>query len=252
MVCNDKNHYVGGTSKGREFLSSNPHLAASFLTSTKQGITPTPPEPSNRKELRASVQDQLNAKYSLAVGDPHAKVPYRHLRPQHVIGLPRGVTLSHPTAMCQEHLELVHSNVASIKFVGVPPSTVLTEEHSYTKPTCTTSSGDSSAHQATGYTTLSVKGTQESVGPLESESTTPTVTTAFGRSVQLLSKNYTVVGSAIVMAGDDLHGHKIPPGYSKVCIQQISDTEQWIQTAFDEPLAPGSFTAWPLNRMKGF
>ena len=172
--------------------------------------------------------------------------------------------------MCQEHLELVHSNVASIKFVGryihvvmlivfsyfhfigVPPSTVLTEEHSYTKPTCTTSSGDSSAHQATGYTTLSVKGTQESVGPLESESTTPTVTTAFGRSVQLLSKNYTVVGSAIVMAGDDLHGHKIPPGYSKVCIQQISDTEQWIQTAFDEPLAPGSFTAWPLNRMKGF
>ena len=69
--------------------------------------------------------------------------------------------------------------------------------------------------------------------------------------MQLLSKD-SVVGSAIVIAGDDLHGHKIPPGYSKVCIQWISDTDAWIKTAFDEPLAAGSFTAWPLNGMKGF
>ena len=38
IVCNDKNHYVGGTKSGREFLSSNPHMASSFLISTKPGI----------------------------------------------------------------------------------------------------------------------------------------------------------------------------------------------------------------------
>ena len=67
----------GGTKSGREFLASNPHLAASFLISTNPGvkdikligltyqigITPTPPEPSSRRELRAVVQEQLNAKY---------------------------------------------------------------------------------------------------------------------------------------------------------------------------------------------
>ena len=35
IVCNEKNHYVGGTKAGREFLSTNPHLPASFLISTK-------------------------------------------------------------------------------------------------------------------------------------------------------------------------------------------------------------------------
>lgn len=38
VVCNDKNHYVGGTSSGREFLGSNPHIPASFLISTKPGL----------------------------------------------------------------------------------------------------------------------------------------------------------------------------------------------------------------------
>lgn len=37
IVCNEKNHYVGGTKCGREFLSTNPHLPASFLISTKPG-----------------------------------------------------------------------------------------------------------------------------------------------------------------------------------------------------------------------
>ena len=35
IVC----HYVGGTKCGRDFSSSNPHLASSFLISTKPGIT---------------------------------------------------------------------------------------------------------------------------------------------------------------------------------------------------------------------
>lgn len=84
IVCNEKNHYVGGTQCGREFLSTNPHLPASFLISTKPGnmeltnqydsnysqyytlllgITPTPPDPVSKQELRATVQEQLNAKY---------------------------------------------------------------------------------------------------------------------------------------------------------------------------------------------
>jgi hypothetical protein len=80
IVCNEKNHYVGGTKGGREFLGTNPHLPAYFLISTKPGnlqihtcsyhyiillpgITPTPPDPVSKKELRASVQEQLNAKY---------------------------------------------------------------------------------------------------------------------------------------------------------------------------------------------
>ena len=38
ILCNEKNHYVGGTKSGREFLDTNPHLAASFLISTKPGV----------------------------------------------------------------------------------------------------------------------------------------------------------------------------------------------------------------------
>ena len=38
MVCHGKNHDVGGTEKGRKFLSGNPHLPGSFLTSVKPGV----------------------------------------------------------------------------------------------------------------------------------------------------------------------------------------------------------------------
>ena len=39
VVCNETNHYVGGTSSGRDFLQTNPHIPASFLISTKPGLS---------------------------------------------------------------------------------------------------------------------------------------------------------------------------------------------------------------------
>ena len=46
---------------------------------------------------------------ALAVGDPHAR---------NVIGLSPGVNLSHPLTLSQEHLEVIYSTIASIKFIG--------------------------------------------------------------------------------------------------------------------------------------
>lgn len=55
---------------------------------------------------------------ALAVGDPHAKVPYRLLHPRNVIGLPPDVVLRHPSTLSQDQLQLVYDNIASVKFVG--------------------------------------------------------------------------------------------------------------------------------------
>ena len=105
------------------------------------GITPTPPEPSTRTELRAVLQEQLNAKYgntsamrfslpihnpllicsALAVGDPHARVPYKSLRVGNVIGLPPGIKLSHPSTLSQDQLQVIYDNIASIRFIGELP-----------------------------------------------------------------------------------------------------------------------------------
>ena len=37
MACVDKHHFAGGTERGYQFLSDNPHLVGSFITSTKPG-----------------------------------------------------------------------------------------------------------------------------------------------------------------------------------------------------------------------
>lgn len=55
---------------------------------------------------------------ALAVGDPHAKIPYRHVKPCNVVGLPPGVTFTHPSSMPQDHLQQVYSNIDALKFVG--------------------------------------------------------------------------------------------------------------------------------------
>ena len=38
MACVDKHHFAGGTERGYQFLSDNPHLVGSFITSTKPGM----------------------------------------------------------------------------------------------------------------------------------------------------------------------------------------------------------------------
>lgn len=55
---------------------------------------------------------------SLAVGDPHAKVPFGKLKPENVIGLPPPLTLHHPSTLSQDQLELIYNHIASVKFVG--------------------------------------------------------------------------------------------------------------------------------------
>ena len=46
-----------------------------------------------------------------------AKVPYKLIRQEHVIGLPPGITLNHPTMLSQDKLEAIYNNLSSIKFV---------------------------------------------------------------------------------------------------------------------------------------
>ncbi len=96
-------------------------------------MTPQPQEPSSMKELRSVVQRQLNAKYcefyelfanrynythdfnaTLTVGESQTRVPYKLLKPEHVIGIPPGITLRHPSNMCRD----VYENILNIKFIG--------------------------------------------------------------------------------------------------------------------------------------
>ena len=55
---------------------------------------------------------------ALAVGDPHARVPYKSLQAKNVVGLPPGIKLSHPSTLSQDHLQVIYDNIASIKFIG--------------------------------------------------------------------------------------------------------------------------------------
>ncbi len=64
------------------------------------------------------IQDTLDVFIALAVGDPHARVPYQQLRPEHVIGVPPGVKLCHPSNLSNDQLETIYNNIAHIKFIG--------------------------------------------------------------------------------------------------------------------------------------
>ena len=55
---------------------------------------------------------------ALAVGDPHARVPYQQLRSEHIIGLPSGVKFCHPSNLSNDQLEVIYRNIAHIKFIG--------------------------------------------------------------------------------------------------------------------------------------
>ncbi len=65
------------------------------------------------------VQVCLERLSALAVGDSQARVPYKALKPQHVIGLPPGISLTHPSNLSQSNLEAVYNSLSSIKFVGM-------------------------------------------------------------------------------------------------------------------------------------
>ena len=55
---------------------------------------------------------------ALAIGVSHAKVPYRHLKPENVLGLPPDVPLSNPSMFSHSQLQALYDNMTSIKFVG--------------------------------------------------------------------------------------------------------------------------------------
>ena len=61
---------------------------------------------------------------ALAVRDPNMRVPYRHLKPENVVGLPPGIRLVHPSQMKQEHLQMLYDNMDAVKFVGMVFSTL--------------------------------------------------------------------------------------------------------------------------------
>ena len=65
------------------------------------------------------IPDNTNSLFiALAVGDPHARVPYQQLRPEHVIGLPPGVKLCHTFNLSNNQLETIYNKIAHIKFIG--------------------------------------------------------------------------------------------------------------------------------------
>ena len=52
------------------------------------------------------------------------------------------------------------------------------------------------------------------------------------------------------MSGDQLHGHSIPGGFTKVSIQRIEQGRKpWLSVKGleDEKIVNGSITAWPMK-----
>ena len=71
--------------------------------------------------------------------------------------------------------------------------------------------------------------------------------------VSLMSSSGEVVGIASIVDGTLLHGRALPSGYIKVIIDQVQPgilPHPLLATPFDEPLASGQFTAWPMNCLK--
>ena len=131
---------------------------------------------------------------------------------------------------------------------GVPPKPLQSSiEHNYTKPSIDSVPPQS---QRAGYTTLTTKGGGDDQVKLNQKTDHEL---RIGYSVHLLSTNYDVVGTAITMSGDQLHGHSIPEGFTKVSIQRIEQGRKpWpsVKGLEDEELVNGSITAWPMKFMK--
>ena len=128
--------------------------------------------------------------------------------------------------------------------VGVPPKPVQsTIEHDYTKPS---SCPPSTLHHA-GYTTLTTKGSDDGQVLLEQSSACEHI--KIGHSIHLLSTSYQVVGTAVTMTGDSLHGHNIPSEYTKIAIKKIDpNVNPWpsVKGLDNEPLTNGSVRACGL------
>ncbi len=133
-----------------------------------------------------------------------------------------------------------------IYYTDVPPKPVMMEEHSYAKHQ---SSSTTTHCPKPGYTTLATKGSDDFVGALDE---TDSWTLPVGCSVQLLSLDGTVVGTASTMAGNQLHGRTIPAGYTRISVQWINrDVRPLIECPFDDDcLAVGVITAWPSSKLK--
>ena len=99
---------------------------------------------------------------------------------------------------------------------GVPPKQLRTVlEHSYSV-TSTKSGSASSQSDGPGYTTSSTKGGDCNV-LLDQESPSTSVSDCtIQASVALLSTSYEQVGTAIIMTGNQLHGHDIPDGFVRI------------------------------------
>jgi hypothetical protein len=101
-----------------------------------------------------------------------------------------------------------------------------------------------------GYTTLTTKGGGDEHVNLDQKSDDEL---KIGHSVHLLSTNYDVVGTAITMSGNHLHGHSVPEGFTKVSVQRIEQGwKPWpsVKGLEDKELVNGSITAWPMKFMR--
>ena len=199
---------------------------------------------------------------ALAVGNPHSRVPYSKLTDDNVVGWPSSVKLRHLSLLTQSDIKLVHDIIDSIKFVGkffyeytiiyyiliifctgVPPDVAtITDDHQYCKP-----SRSIEMHPPKpGHTSLSVCGSRSREVCL-AEAAAEEV--KCGGMVNLLSSNYKVIGTAITISGNILHGQELPNRFVKVAVQTITDgIKAWLGLNDDGcVLTPGSITAWPIG-----
>ena len=64
------------------------------------------------------IQDTLITFSQLLLLEIYMLVPYQQLRPEHVIGLPSGIKLSHPSNLPNDQLGTIYYNIAHTKFIG--------------------------------------------------------------------------------------------------------------------------------------
>ena len=138
-----------------------------------------------------------------------------------------------------------------IMCAGVPPKPIQSSsEHNYTKQL--NDSVPPRQRAGHGYTTLTTKGGGDEHVKLDQDQKTDHEL-KIGHSVHLLSTNYDIVGTAVTMSGNLLHGHSIPEGFTKVSVQRIEQGRKpWpsVKGLDDEELANGSITAWPMKFMR--
>ena len=146
---------------------------------------------------------------------------------------------SFSTSLMGIMLLCIYLRIRCFHYIDVPPTQSEQQlEHSYASNVLSTSS-QSTHDSAVGFTTLGTIGNRDQVA----------LTTENSGTVKLLDANNSVVGTATVLPGSNLHGKNLPSNFIKIAIQYINPgVKPWpaAKGCFDEEeLSAGTITGWP-------